>query len=169
MHKLFFSLENGHYSELGSKGNVLSSCTNACMELRSLSVTCFNSHFELSIIHIYMPQFQVTLAVVIFSGSLFLCPSVRVEQTLIYILFKMEFFCSCFWRKGSWLFVVALKQVLHPQSMRPAREGDIPVRVKNSYNPKAPGTLITKHRDMDKVCSRLIQTCSHTRTIFLSV
>uniref|UniRef100_A0A0D9V9T8 Aspartokinase n=1 Tax=Leersia perrieri TaxID=77586 RepID=A0A0D9V9T8_9ORYZ len=42
-------------------------------------------------------------------------------------------------------------QVLHPQSMRPAREGDIPVRVKNSYNPKAPGTLITKHRDMDKV------------------
>jgi aspartokinase len=43
-------------------------------------------------------------------------------------------------------------QVLHPQSMRPAREGDIPVRVKNSYNPKAPGTLITKTRDMSKVC-----------------
>ncbi|KAF3791077.1 Aspartokinase 1 [Nymphaea thermarum] len=42
-------------------------------------------------------------------------------------------------------------QVLHPQSMRPAREGDIPVRVKNSYNPKAPGTLITKTRDMSKV------------------
>uniref|UniRef100_A0A0E0JT48 Aspartokinase n=1 Tax=Oryza punctata TaxID=4537 RepID=A0A0E0JT48_ORYPU len=42
-------------------------------------------------------------------------------------------------------------QVLHPQSMRPAREGDIPVRVKNSYNPKAPGTLITKQREMDKV------------------
>lgn len=41
-------------------------------------------------------------------------------------------------------------QVLHPQSMRPAREGDIPVRVKNSYNPKAPGTLITKKRDMSK-------------------
>ncbi|MCL7031242.1 hypothetical protein MKW94_001606 [Papaver nudicaule] len=41
-------------------------------------------------------------------------------------------------------------QVLHPQSMRPAREGDIPVRVKNSYNPKAPGTLITKCRDMSE-------------------
>ncbi|KAE8717121.1 Aspartokinase 3 [Hibiscus syriacus] len=40
--------------------------------------------------------------------------------------------------------------VLHPQSMRPAREGDIPVRVKNSYNPKAPGTLITSSRDMSK-------------------
>ncbi|XP_024194593.1 aspartokinase 1, chloroplastic [Rosa chinensis] len=41
-------------------------------------------------------------------------------------------------------------QVLHPQSMRPARDGDIPVRVKNSYNPKAPGTIITKARDMSK-------------------
>ncbi|CAL9775172.1 unnamed protein product [Musa acuminata subsp. burmannicoides] len=41
-------------------------------------------------------------------------------------------------------------QVLHPQSMRPAREGDIPVRVKNSYNPQAPGTVITKARDMSK-------------------
>ncbi|XP_065861695.1 aspartokinase 3, chloroplastic-like isoform X2 [Euphorbia lathyris] len=41
-------------------------------------------------------------------------------------------------------------QVLHPQSMRPAREGDVPVRVKNSYNPDAPGTLITKARDMSK-------------------
>lgn len=37
--------------------------------------------------------------------------------------------------------------------MRPAREGDIPVRVKNSYNPNAPGTLITGNRDMSKVCS----------------
>ena len=36
--------------------------------------------------------------------------------------------------------------------MRPARESDIPVRVKNSYNPKAPGTLIAKTRDMSKVC-----------------
>ncbi|XP_057982580.1 aspartokinase 2, chloroplastic-like isoform X2 [Malania oleifera] len=41
-------------------------------------------------------------------------------------------------------------QVLHPLSMRPAREGDIPVRVKNSYNPNAPGTLITRARDMSK-------------------
>ena len=43
-------------------------------------------------------------------------------------------------------------QVLHPRSMRPAREDDIPVRVKNSYNPSAPGTLIIKSRDMSKVC-----------------
>ncbi|KAG7555206.1 Acetylglutamate kinase-like superfamily [Arabidopsis suecica] len=41
-------------------------------------------------------------------------------------------------------------QVLHPLSMRPARDGDIPVRVKNSYNPTAPGTVITRSRDMSK-------------------
>ncbi|KAG0555856.1 hypothetical protein KC19_11G008600 [Ceratodon purpureus] len=41
-------------------------------------------------------------------------------------------------------------QVLHPQSMRPARDANIPVRVKNSYNPQAPGTLITGERDMSK-------------------
>lgn len=46
-------------------------------------------------------------------------------------------------------------QVLHPQSMRPARDGDIPVRVKNSYNPQAPGTLITRSRDLTKVCSNI--------------
>ncbi|XP_058092946.1 uncharacterized protein LOC131239317 [Magnolia sinica] len=40
--------------------------------------------------------------------------------------------------------------VLHPQSMRPAREADIPVRVKNFCNPNAPGTLITRVRDMSK-------------------
>jgi hypothetical protein len=45
-------------------------------------------------------------------------------------------------------------------SMRPAREGDIPVRVKNSYNPKAPGTLITKQREMDKVCIILLKVYS---------
>ncbi|XP_073013978.1 aspartokinase 2, chloroplastic-like isoform X2 [Typha latifolia] len=41
-------------------------------------------------------------------------------------------------------------QVLHPQSMRPARESDIPVRVKNSYNPQAPGTVITRSRDLSE-------------------
>ncbi|KAL0421630.1 UNVERIFIED_CONTAM: Aspartokinase, chloroplastic [Sesamum latifolium] len=41
-------------------------------------------------------------------------------------------------------------QVLHPLSMRPAMDASIPVRVKNSYNPKAPGTLITRNRDMTK-------------------
>lgn len=33
-------------------------------------------------------------------------------------------------------------QVLHPVSMQPARKANIPVRVKNSYNPDHPGSLI---------------------------
>ncbi|XP_078160051.1 aspartokinase 2, chloroplastic-like [Carex rostrata] len=41
-------------------------------------------------------------------------------------------------------------QVLHPQSMKPASESDTPVRVKNSYNPQAPGTIITRERDLSK-------------------
>ena len=41
-------------------------------------------------------------------------------------------------------------QVLHPLAMQPAisSERDLNVRVKNSYNMAAPGTLITRHRDM---------------------
>ncbi|GKV26025.1 hypothetical protein SLEP1_g35386 [Rubroshorea leprosula] len=39
-------------------------------------------------------------------------------------------------------------KVLHPLSMRPDMEGDIPVKIKNSYNPTAPGTLIKRDRDM---------------------
>lgn len=35
-------------------------------------------------------------------------------------------------------------QVLHPVAMQPAMRVDIPVRVKNSYNPEAPGTLIQR-------------------------
>ncbi|RZC91871.1 hypothetical protein C5167_021580 [Papaver somniferum] len=43
------------------------------------------------------------------------------------------------------------KEVLYLQSLRPARDGDIPVGVHNSYNLKAPGTLITKCRDTIEV------------------
>jgi aspartate kinase len=38
-------------------------------------------------------------------------------------------------------------EVLHPISMQPAIRTSTPVRVKNSYNPKAPGTTITYTRD----------------------
>ncbi|GKV26028.1 hypothetical protein SLEP1_g35389 [Rubroshorea leprosula] len=44
-------------------------------------------------------------------------------------------------------------KVLHPLSMGPAMEGEIPVKVKNSYNPTAPGTIITRDRDMSEVCN----------------
>lgn len=70
------------------------------------------------------------------------------SETIITSIFTLFSFSS-----------ILFLQVLHPQSMRPAREGDIPVRVKNSYNPDAPGTLITRSRDMRKVCrSRFFAT-----------
>ena len=42
-------------------------------------------------------------------------------------------------------------QVLHPQAMQPAIacEHELHVRVKNSYNREAPGTLITRSRDLE--------------------
>lgn len=55
-------------------------------------------------------------------------------------------------------------KVLHPQSMKPAREGNIPVRVKNSYNPAAPGTLIAQQRDMSRVLLTSI-VCKHNITM----
>jgi aspartate kinase len=41
--------------------------------------------------------------------------------------------------------------VLHPLAMQPAAEAARPmgVRVRNSYNRRAPGTLITRARDME--------------------
>lgn len=38
-------------------------------------------------------------------------------------------------------------EVLHPIAMQPAIRSNIPVRVKNSYNPRAVGTVIIAERD----------------------
>lgn len=38
-------------------------------------------------------------------------------------------------------------RVLHPRTMRPAIKGNIPLRVLNTFNPKAPGTLIIDKPD----------------------
>ena len=37
-------------------------------------------------------------------------------------------------------------QVLHPIVMQPAIKYDVPIRVKNSYNPDAEGTVIQKRQ-----------------------
>ncbi len=42
-------------------------------------------------------------------------------------------------------------KVLHPTSMMPAKLGDIPVRLKNTMNPSAPGTLISKESQKDMI------------------
>lgn len=38
-------------------------------------------------------------------------------------------------------------KILHPMAMLPARAANVPVRVKNSYNPTHPGTVILAQRD----------------------
>ena len=49
-------------------------------------------------------------------------------------------------------------QVLHPIAMQPALKAGIPVRVKNSYNPEATGTVIGKKRDNVSVGSDRLVT-----------
>jgi aspartate kinase len=38
-------------------------------------------------------------------------------------------------------------RVLHPKTMRPVVEQDIPLRIKNTFNPVHPGTVIVRHRE----------------------
>lgn len=37
-------------------------------------------------------------------------------------------------------------KILHPRALRPAAEAGIPVRIKNAFNPKSPGTLIIREQ-----------------------
>lgn len=46
-------------------------------------------------------------------------------------------------------------QVLHPVAMQPAMRVDIPVRVMNSYNPAAQGTLITRAKEVQPLVSAI--------------
>eukprot|EP01038_Epipyxis_sp_PR26KG_P014641 gene14641-19668_t len=56
-------------------------------------------------------------------------------------------------------------EVLHPISMQPAIRSKIPVRVKNSYNPKAIGTVITATRDKSKTLVTAITSKSNIQLI----
>lgn len=53
-------------------------------------------------------------------------------------------------------------QVLHPISMQPARKASIPVRVKNSYNPSHPGSLIAATKP---ACPQLVTAITSKRRI----
>jgi aspartate kinase len=56
-------------------------------------------------------------------------------------------------------------QVLHPIAMQPALKYDVPVRVKNSYNPSAEGTVITKtYEGFEK---RLVTAITYKRDVKL--
>lgn len=55
-------------------------------------------------------------------------------------------------------------EILHPISMVPAMKYDIPVRVKNSYNPDHPGTVISANRDYG---DSLVTAITHKRRVYL--
>lgn len=46
-------------------------------------------------------------------------------------------------------------QVLHPIAMQPAMKHDVPVRVKNSYNPSAVGTIIRNEKTADRMVTAI--------------
>jgi aspartate kinase len=54
-------------------------------------------------------------------------------------------------------------QVLHPIAMQPALKYDVPVRVKNSYNPDAMGTIIRR----EKSSTRLVTAITYKRDVRL--
>lgn len=45
-------------------------------------------------------------------------------------------------------------QVLHPIAMQPAMRKNIPVRVKNSYNPEHAGTVIKRREEQGRLVSK---------------
>lgn len=54
-------------------------------------------------------------------------------------------------------------QVLHPIAMQPALKSGIPVRVKNSYNPSAPGSVIDNEGNPDRLVTAI--TCKRSVTL----
>ncbi len=54
-------------------------------------------------------------------------------------------------------------QVLHPIAMQPALKAQIPVRVKNSYNPSAPGSVIDKVGNPERMVTAI--TCKRGVTL----
>jgi aspartate kinase len=58
-------------------------------------------------------------------------------------------------------------QVLHPIAMQPAMKHNVPVRVKNSYNPSAVGTVITNASAETEENRRLVTAITYKRDIKL--
>lgn len=58
-------------------------------------------------------------------------------------------------------------QVLHPIAMQPAMKHNVPVRVKNSYNPSAVGTVITSANEETAANKRLVTAITYKRDVKL--
>ncbi len=58
-------------------------------------------------------------------------------------------------------------KVLHPIAMQPAMAFDVPVRVKNSYNPLHPGTVIVRSRELAAVDANPVTAISLKKNVQL--
>lgn len=56
-------------------------------------------------------------------------------------------------------------QILHPRSMAPCRKAGVPVRVKNSYNPEAAGSLIVEKHETEPSPVRAITAVKNSTLI----
>lgn len=52
-------------------------------------------------------------------------------------------------------------EAIHPMAAKGLRQSDIPLRVKNTFEPEHPGTLITNDYISDKPCAEIIAGCDH--------
>jgi aspartate kinase len=59
-------------------------------------------------------------------------------------------------------------KVLHPKSIEPAMEKGVPVRVKNTLNPTAPGTLIVKEQEKTREVVKAVSVMSSVTLITIS-
>ena len=58
-------------------------------------------------------------------------------------------------------------RVLHPRTMRPVQEARIPLFIKNSLNPSAPGTLITSHSNKVDLKVKALSTIRSVAVIMI--
>ncbi|MFQ5571669.1 MAG: bifunctional aspartate kinase/homoserine dehydrogenase I [Rhodothermales bacterium] len=58
-------------------------------------------------------------------------------------------------------------KVLHPRTMRPVEERGIPIRIKNTLNPEAPGTLISTETDQTDLRVKAITTIRDVAVVML--
>jgi len=59
-------------------------------------------------------------------------------------------------------------KVLHPKSIEPAMEKGVPVRVKNTFNPEGPGTLIVKEQEKAREVVKAVSVMTHATLLTIS-
>jgi aspartate kinase len=91
--------------------------------------------------HIVYCLYTVVVVIIIVIIIIISCllPSIYFSKAVDYVTFEEASELAQFGAK-----------VLHPVAMQPCIQHNVPVRVRNSYNPSATGTLITKYKQQQQ-------------------